>query len=96
MQDLLDTGDRKISELASGQEMTSNGTPPSPASSSQTKQQSSAPLDNGSSGAKGQAGRLKAWPILREGEGGAEVISAPVTCRQACIAGALHFQVGEY
>lgn len=73
MQELLDSGNRKLSDLSSGQEMSSNGTPPSPSSSAQTKQQSRAPANNGSSSAKGQAGRLKTWPILREGEGGAEV-----------------------
>ncbi|BDA48780.1 probable protein disulfide isomerase pTAC5, chloroplastic at N-terminal half [Coccomyxa sp. Obi] len=71
--ELLDSGDTRVTGSSNGQQMSSNGTPPSPSSSAQTKQQSSAPAENGSSGAKGQAGRLKTWPILREGEGGAEV-----------------------
>lgn len=71
--ELLNSGNTGFSGSSSGQEISSNGISPSLLASAQTMQQSSAPANNGSSGAKGQAGRLNTWPILREGEGGAEV-----------------------
>ncbi len=75
VQDLLGDGGASPPGAPAGQGATSNGSLGSQSFSSgaYAKQEVHAPSDSGASSQQGQAARLTSWPVLREGEGGAEV-----------------------
>ncbi|EIE27431.1 hypothetical protein COCSUDRAFT_45859 [Coccomyxa subellipsoidea C-169] len=73
--DLLGDGGASPPGAPAGQGATSNGSLGSQSFSSgaYAKQEVHAPSDSGASSQQRQAARLTSWPVLREGEGGAEV-----------------------